>query len=141
MKGTQADTLTTADYDSLTGSSYGNVAVGAGWNTISFNPQGVSDINTSGTTKICHREKTHDYDNSAPGSDTKYGADIRSYDYAAATYDPYLEITEASPSGKMSINIGDVFKDVSEVKINIGDSWKTVIEMKINIGDVWKDVF
>lgn len=39
------------------------------------------------------------------------------------------------------INIGDAWKDVTEMKINIGDVWKDVTEMKINIGDVWKDIF
>lgn len=41
----------------------------------------------------------------------------------------------------MKINIGDVFKDVSEVKVNIGDSWKAVTKIQINIGDSWKTVF
>jgi len=44
-------------------------------------------------------------------------------------------------SVSMKINIGDVFKDVSEVKINVGDSWKTVTKAQINIGDVWKTIF
>lgn len=39
------------------------------------------------------------------------------------------------------INIGDAWKDVTEIKINIGDTWKTVTSIKQNIGDVWKDIF
>lgn len=41
----------------------------------------------------------------------------------------------------VNINIGDVFKGVTEVKINIGDSWKTVVKVQVNIGDSWKTVF
>jgi hypothetical protein len=37
------------------------------------------------------------------------------------------------------INIGDVWKDVAEIKINVGDVWKDVEELNINIGDVWKE--
>jgi len=47
-----------------------------------------------------------------------------------------------TPTGtNMSINIGDVWKDVESLKINIGDSWKDVVSVKQNIGDTWKDVF
>lgn len=47
-----------------------------------------------------------------------------------------------TPPGKnMKINIGDVWKDVSEIKINISDVWRDVTEIWINIGDVWKQVF
>jgi biopolymer transport protein ExbB len=41
----------------------------------------------------------------------------------------------------LKINIGDTWKDVSEMKINIGDTWKDVSGAKINIGDTWKDIF
>jgi len=29
---------------------------------------------------------------------------------------------------------------IYKVKINIGDDWKDVTEMKINIGDVWNTI-
>jgi hypothetical protein len=41
----------------------------------------------------------------------------------------------------IKVNIGDVFKDVSEIKTNIGDAWKAVTKVQVNIGDVWKTVF
>jgi hypothetical protein len=41
----------------------------------------------------------------------------------------------------VKINVGDVWKNVSEMKINVGDTWKTVVEIKINIGDTWKTVY
>jgi hypothetical protein len=51
-------------------------------------------------------------------------------------------ITEGAATGtNCKINIGDAWKDVSEIKINIGDSWKAVTQVKQNIGDDWKDVF
>ncbi len=48
---------------------------------------------------------------------------------------------ETAAGTNMKINIGDVFKDVSEIKINVGDVWKSVTEAKINVGDVWKTIF
>jgi len=41
----------------------------------------------------------------------------------------------------IKLNIGDSWKDVSEMKINIGDSWKSVVKAQVNIGDVWKTIF
>ena len=32
------------------------------------------------------------------------------------------------------LNIGDSWKDMSEMYINIGDDWKTVSEAYVNIG-------
>jgi len=53
----------------------------------------------------------------------------------------YIIVHYTEPSTNMKVNIGDVFKDVSEIKINVGDSWKTVTKIQINVGDVWKTVF
>lgn len=39
------------------------------------------------------------------------------------------------------INIGDTWKEISEMQINIGDVWKDVAEVKQNIGDTWKTIF
>lgn len=47
----------------------------------------------------------------------------------------------ASSGTNTKVNIGDTFKDVSELKINIGDTWKTVTKVQVNIGDTWKTVF
>jgi hypothetical protein len=52
-----------------------------------------------------------------------------------------VEITYTPPAVSINqINIGDVWKDVTEVKINVGDVWKDVNDGEINIGDVWKDM-
>lgn len=40
---------------------------------------------------------------------------------------------------KVKVNVGNVWKDVTEVEVNVGDSWKTVADLKTNIGDSWKD--
>jgi hypothetical protein len=54
----------------------------------------------------------------------------------------YVDYSDAATGTNMQINIGDVWKDVTEIQINIGDTWKTVATgTKINIGDVWKDIF
>lgn len=36
------------------------------------------------------------------------------------------------------INVGNTWKDVTEVKVNVGDSWKDVSEINLNVGDNWK---
>ena len=52
-----------------------------------------------------------------------------------------VDYTEAATGTNMKINIGDDFKDVSEIKINIGDVWKIASSIKQNIGDSWKTVY
>lgn len=49
--------------------------------------------------------------------------------------------TEVPVGTNTQINIGDVWKEIPEMKINIGDTWKDVASMQINIGDVWKEIF
>jgi hypothetical protein len=59
QKGSQADSLTTADYDAFTGLEYGHVSwATVQYNSITFNPTGRSDVNKTGTTKICTRDAT-----------------------------------------------------------------------------------
>lgn len=55
----------------------------------------------------------------------------------------HVEITVyyTVPGTNMKINVGDAWKDISEIQINVGDSWKTVTKVQINIGDSWKTVF
>ncbi len=55
--------------------------------------------------------------------------------------DPAPTVAEAPAGTNTQINIGDSWKEVSEMKINIGDSWKEVAGLQINIGDSWKEVF
>lgn len=91
QKGTQAASLTTADFDSFSGSEYGHVTWGIVYKSITFNATGKSEIVKDGTTKICCREYTHDYSDSAP-SDTTYSNGCYYADKADITYDPKLEI-------------------------------------------------
>ena len=64
--------------------------------------------------------------------------------WSGTTYDDrriafYALVEEAPATGtNQFINIGDDFKQISELYINIGDSWKAISEMFINIGDAWK---
>lgn len=96
QKGTQADTLTIADYDNFSGSEYGHVTWGTGaYKQITFNSTGISDINTSGTTKVCCREYAHDYSNSMPSS--SYNNFGYFSDNTGTSYDPYLSITATNP--------------------------------------------
>lgn len=84
--------------------------------------------NTSST----YSDSNYNFPSTLPtGSVIKTGAQMSIW----ATY------TAGGGGTNMKINIGDVFKDVTELKINIGDTWKAVTQVKINIGDVWKTVF
>ena len=91
QKGTQADPLTTADYNNFTGSEYAHVAWAINqYNTITFNAQGKSDVVVDGTTKICCREYTYDYGNTIPDADYANGCYYS--DEELTTKDPKLEI-------------------------------------------------
>jgi len=92
LLGTQADILTTADFDSFSGSEYGHVA----WNGYGYNSQAATpgDVNTSGNTKLCLRTYTYDYGDTAPGAGASYYIGVHYAEYADVTYDPYIEITE-----------------------------------------------
>ena len=60
----------------------------------------------------------------------------------AAWLNADFEVWGATATGtNCKINIGDAWKDVSEMKINVGDSWKAVTKVQQNIGDAWKTVF
>lgn len=69
QEGTQADTLTTADYDACNpnpSTGGGTFGYNQSWSTssyneIEFNALGISKINIDGTTKICCRNYTYDY--------------------------------------------------------------------------------
>lgn len=51
-------------------------------------------------------------------------------------------LIEAAPSGtNQFINIGDVWKQLSEVYINVGDVWRSITAIYLNQGDVWKDCY
>jgi hypothetical protein len=95
QKGTQADTLTTADFDSFSGSYYGTKTWPSdntvAYQAIVFNAQGRADINQSGTTKICLRDYSYDYGNIEPF----LGFQAYGYfsDYTGTSRDPYLSIT------------------------------------------------
>ena len=102
QKGTQSSTLAVGDYDAFSGSEYGYKSSWStsGYNSISFNSTGVNDVNTTGTTKICCRDRTYDYLDSDPGVIVSTGSDGYYADQTGTDKDPYLEITEGSaPSG------------------------------------------
>ena len=63
-------------------------------------------------------------------------ASNNSYKYLIAFYAVY---ETAPPTGtNQFINIGDAFKEMSELFVNIADNLRAVSELYINIGDVWK---
>jgi len=102
QNGTQAGTLTTADFDSCQplpsagGGEFGHTSSWSveAWNIIDFNALGKSNINKEGETKICARDYTYDYLDSSPGQATSgvYFADN-------GNYIPYLNITYSAAAG------------------------------------------
>ncbi|WP_406660886.1 hypothetical protein V7O66_13765 [Methanolobus sp. ZRKC3] len=91
MKSIQDDVLANWTMTAFTGSEYGHVTWALSqYNEIVFNSTGISDINTSGDTKVCIREYTHDYLNSSPT--TRYANGCYYSDNTGTDYDPYLEI-------------------------------------------------
>jgi hypothetical protein len=104
QKGIQAATLTTADYDSFVGTtgdndpdgrSYGHADIGTGAHYgISFNATGISDIDKTGTTKICLREYDYDYSDVDIQGNGYSGA--LPYTADDASHEPYLDITASA---------------------------------------------
>jgi|WetSurSiteA1Bulk_404760.scaffolds.fasta_scaffold53288_1 hypothetical protein len=72
-------------------------------------------------------------------SDPYGGGTLYDADGMISIYALYEE-GEPPPPG-IKLNIGDVWKDVTDVQINIGDVWKTVTKGEVNIGDVWKTFY
>ena len=99
LQGTQADTLTTADFDSFSGSSFGNTASWstAGYNTITYNATGVAAAQAAlgGTLKTCAREYNHDLLNVSPGT-SLYRNGCYYTDNTGTANDPYVLLTVAS---------------------------------------------
>ncbi len=105
QKGTQADTLTTADFDSFTGNYYAYVNWNINqYNTLTYNAQGISDVGAAlgSTFKTCAREYTHDYLNSDAGTNG-YQNGCYFADDTSGTKDPYLLITMAAAGGSLPL--------------------------------------
>lgn len=98
QEGTQSATLAHADYDAFSGSYFGKLATWttSGYNEITFDSAGKTYVenNLDGECKICGREYTHDYADSAPAGTNWRGCWFA--DEEGTTKDPYLEITVSS---------------------------------------------
>jgi hypothetical protein len=95
QKGTQAATLTTADYNKFTGSCYDHQTLStSAYTALTYSAQGISDVDDAlgSTFKTCVREYAHDYSNSTPGTSLYSGLVYTSED-TAGTHDPYLYVT------------------------------------------------
>lgn len=105
QQGTQADTLGTGDFDSFSGSSWGNSGAWstAGYNTIDLNSAGLSAVSSaSGSTlKVCAREYEYDYSDTVPNTD--YRAGCYYADNSGTSNDPYLLLV-TGPGGVKSLN-------------------------------------
>jgi hypothetical protein len=101
QKSTAASTLTTADYDSFSGTYYGSAAfdtTGA-YGVIAYGSGGISDVEDAlgSTFQSCLREYTHDYLNSDPGTGL-YRSQIAMSEDTSGTKDPYLYVTTTGGS-------------------------------------------
>jgi len=91
QKGTQGDTIETSDYSKFTGSYYDYISwTKTGWNTLTLNAQGISDINKTGWTYFALRDYDYDYLNVEPP--WVLGNNKRSGCHGVGTYTPYLYI-------------------------------------------------
>lgn len=96
-KSTQSDIIASWTSNACSGSEYGNISWNPnGYNAIELNSTGLSDIDTTGTTKICLREYNYDY----LGVEPIGMHDIGGYyaDYEGTSYDPYIVLTVSSSS-------------------------------------------
>lgn len=104
QEGTQAATLTTADYDSFTdapnGTSFGNSgawnADGTTYNVIAYNPAGIASINQAGETLVCCREE-HDFGNDEPAPSADFLNGVFFANNTGTDKDPKFEITVGAP--------------------------------------------
>ncbi len=97
QKGTQSSTLSTADFNNFAGDLYTHHQHdGVGYDAWDFDALGMSDIEKTGITKICAREHTYDYLNTAPGSTYYNGCYFA--DNVGTSKDPYLDITYEIPA-------------------------------------------
>ena len=114
QQGTQASTLTTADYDAFTGTKFGHTSwAGSGYIDIDFDAAGIAYVQTligSGTAKLCAREYEHDYSNSAPGDGIDYSNGLI-YSEGSADEVPLLKITYTSGVGVIPCYLIDPTKD------------------------------
>lgn len=131
MEGTQADSLTTADFNAFTGLEFGHllreeITEGA-WHKVIFNSLGRSKINRTGVTKICVRQYEHDYLDLMPEDKVEHYQ--TGYYTENATYKPYLLIqTGISDIGIRvrtaggTIKIGAEPLDGHKLRIRKGDT-------------------
>ena len=102
LEGTQADTLSTADYDQFTGDPFDTIQ----WidtlpdpvnvNTFTFNDAGITYLESKigDTTKLCLIEYTHDYLNDPPSPDpSQFDINIHYSEYIWDTKEPRINVT------------------------------------------------
>jgi len=60
---------------------------------------------------------------------------------AQLAYVNYISITvyytEATSGTNLQVQVGDVFRPVSEIYVNVGDVWRSATAF-VNVGDVWR---
>ena len=105
QKGTQADTLVVADYDSFTGSSYLSVPhtpTSNQYSVLTYGTQGKGDVQSAfgGVFKSCVREN-RDYTDYNPGGDWNYYPKFSTSEDTSGTKDPYLYVTITAAGGSL----------------------------------------
>ena len=110
QQGTQASSLSTSDYGSFAGDEFGHTSWdGAGDNTITFNSDGLSYIqsivNGSGAVLLCCREYDHDYLDAAPSEDERFASGCYFADSATEAYRPQLIVGGVTSGGGLDISV------------------------------------
>lgn len=95
QEGTQNIPISTSDYPSFTGLSFGHVAWTDTFNTIVFNSLGIAFIQSKlgSTAKLCARDYDHDYSNISPNVAEISSAGMYYRNAAGFDDDPLLTIT------------------------------------------------
>lgn len=106
VNGTQADTLSTADYDQAGTTELSDTRIAitswntSGYNDFPLNAAGIAAINEGGTTKLALRHSS-DLDNSSPASPV--AAYMYPVEQSGTSKDPILELTIPTPAARNAL--------------------------------------
>ena len=130
QKGTQADSLSTADVHAFTGSMWGNTDSWntSGYNTITLNATGLADADAAigGNLKMCAREYTYDVLDVLPvAEENNYRNGMYYADQTGTSNDPYMLITLGIAGLKTlnSLTASDI-KTINNLAVNYVKSLK-----------------
>jgi hypothetical protein len=109
----EGPTLTTADYDGFTSTTYTDATgtlIQNQYNSASLNPDAITQINSAARLDTMIREHTHDYLDVQPAfGQNNLGGLIYSSDESGTSKDPFIEVFVYIPPSSIKINSGKLF--------------------------------